>query len=207
DPKVGNHFKRMVRDRVRYSDKIFCPGGKIVKALLDEANGSHGGYSSMHIRRGDFQWANMRITAEEWYEHVKDKLLPGELVYIATDEMNRTFFEPLKKHYKLRFLSDYHDLIGMDNLDPNYMGMIDQVVSSRGRIFIGTYFSSFSAFIGRMRAYSGISSKKMYYGSSKQYELETHKWVYPHSSYSAREFPLGWAGIDSDHEPTEEDFY
>mmetsp|Transcript_26212 Transcript_26212/g.53833 ORF Transcript_26212/g.53833 Transcript_26212/m.53833 type:complete len:119 (-) Transcript_26212:2385-2741(-) len=63
----------------------------------------------------------MRISAEEWYEHVKDKLRPGELVYIATDETNRTFFEPLKKHFKLRFLSDYHDLIGMDNLDPNYM--------------------------------------------------------------------------------------
>jgi len=121
DPKVGNHFKRMVRDRVRYSDKIFCPGGKIVKALLGEANGADGGYSSIHIRRGDFQWANMRISAEEWYEHVKDKLRPGELVYIATDETNRTFFEPLKKHFKLRFLSDYHDLIGMDNLDPNYM--------------------------------------------------------------------------------------
>jgi len=55
DPKVGNHFKRMVRDRVRYSDKIFCPGGKIVKALLGEANGADGGYSSIHIRRGDFQ--------------------------------------------------------------------------------------------------------------------------------------------------------
>ena len=36
---------------------------------------------------------------------------------------------------------------------------------------------------------------------------ETHNWVLPHSSYSAREFPIGWVAIDGDIEPSESDFF
>lgn len=71
NPMVGNYYKRMVRDRVRYANEIFCAGGKIIKSLLEEAgkndnNGGSarygaggdlspfGGYSSMHIRRGKY---------------------------------------------------------------------------------------------------------------------------------------------------------
>jgi len=226
NPKVGNYYKRLVRDRVRYTDEIFCAAGKIVKSLLVESSSLDGdakgamipsedgdvggdanvGYFAMHIRRGDFQWPKMRISAEEWFENTRSWLVPGQLLYIATDEMNRTWFEPLTKHYQARFLDDYNELVGLSDLDPNYVGMIDQVVASRSKVFVGTYFSSFSAFIGRMRAYHGLSGKKMYY-SHPDYWNETHSWVYPHSSYSAREFPLGWVGIDEDDEPSEKDFY
>ena len=55
--------------------------------------------------------------------------------------------EPLMKHYKVRFLDDYRKLAGLDDLDPNFVGMIDQVVASKARDFVGTYFSSFSALV------------------------------------------------------------
>jgi len=214
-PKIGNYYKRLVRDRVRYSDEIFCAAGKIVKSLIEESMGRYfngagaeAGYFSMHIRRGDFQWPKMRISAQEWHENTRHWLEPDDqhLLYIATDETNRTFFEPLMKHYKVRFLSDYSELANLSNLDPNYVGMIDQVVASRARDFVGTYFSSFSAYIGRMRGHHALSGKRMFY-SHPDYWDETHSWVYPHSSYSAREFPLGWVGIDEDDEPSERDFY
>lgn len=48
NPKIGNYYKRLVRDRVRYADPIHCAAGKVVKSLLEE----FGSYSSMHIRRG-----------------------------------------------------------------------------------------------------------------------------------------------------------
>lgn len=44
--KIGNYYKRLVRDRVRYSDPIHCAAGKVVKSLLEE----FGSFSSMHIR-------------------------------------------------------------------------------------------------------------------------------------------------------------
>lgn len=63
NPRVGNYYKRLVRDRVRYTDEIFCAAGKIVKSLIDEsslgikqsdgdAGGIGTGYIAMHIRRG-----------------------------------------------------------------------------------------------------------------------------------------------------------
>mmetsp|Transcript_50983 Transcript_50983/g.58943 ORF Transcript_50983/g.58943 Transcript_50983/m.58943 type:complete len:593 (-) Transcript_50983:75-1853(-) len=211
NPEIGNWAKRLVRDRVRYSDEIQCAAGKIVRSLIEESigrkkngGGAEAGYFSMHIRRGDFQWPKMRISAEEWHENTRKWLEPDDqhLLYIATDETDRTFFEPLMKHYKVRFLSDYEELAGLSNLDPNFVGMIDQVVASKARDFVGTYFSSFSAYIGRMRGYHNISGKRMFYSHPK-YFYETHSWVDPHSSYSAREFPTGWAGIDGVLEPNE----
>ncbi|KAL3775210.1 hypothetical protein HJC23_010698 [Cyclotella cryptica] len=201
-PKIGNYYKRLVRDRVRYSDAIFCAAGKVVKALLDE----FGSYSSMHCRRGDFQWPRMRISAEEWLANTRHIFHEGEVLYISTDETDRTFFEPLARRYHLKFLSDYKELAGLDRLDPNFAGMIDQVIASRGREFVGTYFSSFSAFIGRMRGYHGMSGRTMHYGHIKHMN-ETHSWVNPHSSYSAREFPTGWVAIDGETEPTEKNFF
>jgi hypothetical protein len=202
NPVIGNHYKRLVRDRVRYPDAIFCAAGKVVKALNDE----FGSYSSMHIRRGDFQWPKMRISAEEWLENTQHIFEDGEVIYISTDETDMSFFEPLKSRYQIKFLSDFKELAGLDQLDRNFVGMIDVVVASRGREFVGTYFSSFSAFIGRLRGYHGMSGMKMHYGHLKHMN-ETHKWVFPHASYSAREFPLGWVAIDGDTEPTEKDFF
>ena len=61
NPKIGNYYKRLVRDRVRYSDEIQCAAGKIVRSLIEESMGRYfngagaeAGYFSMHIRRGKF---------------------------------------------------------------------------------------------------------------------------------------------------------
>eukprot|EP00956_Cyclotella_meneghiniana_P016700 scaffold26575_cov72-Cyclotella_meneghiniana.AAC.7 len=128
NPVIGNYFKRLVRDRVRYSDAIQCAAGKVVKSLLED----FGSYSSMHIRRGDFQWPKMRISAEEWLKNTQHIFLENEVVYICTDETNMTFFEPLRSRYRLKFLSDYKELAKLDSLDPNFVGMIDVVIASRG---------------------------------------------------------------------------
>jgi hypothetical protein len=129
------------------------------------------------VMLGDFQWPKMRLSAEDWHENTRSWLEPdaGRLLYIATDETNRTFFRPLMEHYNVRFLDDYSSLAGLADVDPNFVGMIDQVVASRGRVFVGTYFSSFSAYIGRMRGYHGLSGKRMFYSHPK-YWNETHSW-------------------------------
>ena len=104
NPKIGNYYKRLVRDRTRYSDEIQCAAGKIVKSLIEESMGRHfngagaeAGYFSMHIRRGDFQWPKMRISAEEWHQNTKGWLEPDDqhLLYIATDESDRSWFGKL----------------------------------------------------------------------------------------------------------------
>mmetsp|Transcript_15036 Transcript_15036/g.33517 ORF Transcript_15036/g.33517 Transcript_15036/m.33517 type:complete len:588 (-) Transcript_15036:533-2296(-) len=206
DPVVDNFYKRFVRDYLHYKDSIFCAAGKIVNALQKESielgfntvdNEGAGGYSSLHVRRGDLQYKHVKISAEEWYENTKDIWMEDELLYIATDEGKKEFFDPIKKHHKLRFLDDYMDIAGLKEIDPNYMGMVDTIVASRGRMFAGTYLSTFTGFITRMRGYYGFLATASWYGMKNE-KTKLHKWAFPHSSYFAREFPIGWAGIDGD---------
>ena len=155
DVAKDNHYKRFVRDYLRYHDEIYCAAGKIVQSLqkegkelgfdVDEEEG--GGYSSLHVRRGDLQYKKVKITAEEWRDNLKDTWKKDEILYIATDERNKTFFDPLKEGHEIRFLDDYWDMAGLSNLDSSYMSMIDTIVASRGRSFGGTFFSTFTGYM------------------------------------------------------------
>lgn len=152
DTRVNNYYKRFVRDFMHYGDAIFCAAGKVIRALEDETSRLSGiakelSFSSMHVRRGDFQYKKVKITAQDWYDNTKDLFRESEIIYIATDEKSRDFFEPLAKHYTLRFLSDFSDVAGLNELDPSFMGMIDTIVASRGRLFVGTWFSTFTGYI------------------------------------------------------------
>ncbi len=90
----------------------------------------------------DFQYKETRISAEEIYENTKDILVPNSTIFIATDEKGSSFFDPLRKHYKLLFLNDFKELI--EDVNSNYMGMLDQRIASRGRTFVGAYLSTFT---------------------------------------------------------------
>ena len=152
DIKIDHYYKRFVRDFLHYTDTIWCAAGKVIQLLEDESmklSGSNAAsYSSFHIRRGDFQYKKVKITAEDWYDNTKDLFQnKDEIIYVATDERNQTFFDPLAKHYTLRFLSNYSDAASLGDYDPNIMGMIDTIVASRGRLFVGTWFSTFTGYI------------------------------------------------------------
>ena len=112
------NVKRFVRDRVRYPDIVYCVAGRIVSALQalalrEEAviRGRSGGerdfhYISFHIRRGDFQHKHTQLPAQQILDLTRH-LLPSNnaganntIVYISTDEGNRSFFEPFHKTFR-----------------------------------------------------------------------------------------------------------
>lgn len=208
DPAIDHYYKRFVRDFLHYHDSIYCAAGKIVKALqvegrwrnrMPDDNGA-GGFSALHVRRGDLQYKRVKIPAEEWYENTKEVWQPGEILYIATDERNKTFFEPLAKHHDLRFLDDYWEYAGLGELDGNYMGMIDTIVASRGRAFAGTFFSTFSGFINRMRGYHGLNMKDSWYSFLDKKTI-MHEWPLVDEPKYSFEWPDGWVAIDTDTWP------
>mmetsp|Transcript_3422 Transcript_3422/g.7374 ORF Transcript_3422/g.7374 Transcript_3422/m.7374 type:complete len:1165 (-) Transcript_3422:1622-5116(-) len=213
DPLLDNHFKRFVRDFLHYNHEIYCAAGKIVKALqaeaktrgfdVDEEGG--GGYSAMHIRRGDFQYKVVKISAEEWYENTKEIWKPNEVIFIATDERDKSFFDPIAKHHDIRFLDDYWDLAGLGDIDSNYFGMIDTIVSSRARSFAGTWFSTFTGYINRMRGYHGMTMMDSWY-SFLDKKTKSHGWEIVDKSTYAYEWPDGWIGIDADVRPVKTEF-
>lgn len=167
-----------------------CAAGKIVHSLPAE-------FSTLHIRRGDLQFKEVKISAEEWYNNTKEIWKQNETLYIATDERNKTWFDPIAKHHPLRFLDDYWDIAKLGDLDSMFLGMVDTIVASRGRAFAGTWFSTFSGYIIRMRGYHGFPSQTAWYSYLPRKTI-MHKFEFPHGNYHAREFQSGWVGIDGD---------
>eukprot|EP00956_Cyclotella_meneghiniana_P004207 scaffold5177_cov73-Cyclotella_meneghiniana.AAC.2 len=206
DPILENFYKRFIRDFLRYHNDAMCAAGKIILALqyegyaLDPNSGASmdldselvGGYSSLHIRRGDLQFTEVRIEAVDWK--------PYEPLYIATDERVKSWFNDLKNRHSgpLRYLSSYKYLVGLDDLDITVYGLVDTLVASRGSMFAGTWFSSFSGYIVRLRGYFGMSKFQTYY-SWLQRKYFMHKWMNTwEASLFAREYPTGWTSIDGD---------
>jgi len=214
DPAIGNYYKRLIRDLLHFRPEINCAAGKIIKALQDEgraaglsidANGA-GGYSALHIRRGDFQYKKMKLSGDEWLMNTRDVLKKNEILYIATDEADKDFFDPFRRAgFKLHFLSDYIESAALEGMDPNIMGMVETVVCSQGRTFIGTFRSTFSGYINRLRGYRGLPAKTSFYGSA-EYKLKHHDWANVNRDTYAREWPDGWIGIDADVEPSHDVF-
>jgi hypothetical protein len=85
------------------------------------------------------------------YELSKNELSEGATLYVATDETDKSFFEPFKQKYDVVFLNDFMHVI--PDLNTNYYGMIDQLVSYKSRVFYGTWWSTLSGYVNRMRGY------------------------------------------------------
>ena len=118
-------LKRFVRDHLRYKDEIQCAAARVVQRMrtLARQHNNGGGsssfgdettkgvsdeFDSFHIRRGDFQYKLTRLSAEEILANSQDVLQANGTIFIATDERNRTFFDPFREAgYKVYFLSDF----------------------------------------------------------------------------------------------------
>ena len=198
--------KRFVRDHIRYSDEIQCPAARVVKAMRQKAidHGNVDGiFDTMHIRRGDFQYKDTRIEADAIYDNMKELIPEGTTVFIATDERNKDFFKIFHEHFHVFFLDDFkHELVGVNT---NFYGMIDQRVASRGRSFIGCYYSTFTGYINRMRGYHSQKVKaegwergvinSWYYIPIEYKEAVRDYWPLSPPLW-AREFPSAWRDLD-----------
>jgi GDP-fucose protein O-fucosyltransferase len=139
-------LKRFIRDHVRYTDDIQCAAARVVAAVRDRSRTRgypDGVFDSAHVRRGDFltMWYNVSTTSAENILKMFRKNIPlNATVYIATDERNKTYFDPLRDVYDVVFMDDFLDLL--QGINTNFYGMIDQLVATRGRTFYGCWFST-----------------------------------------------------------------
>lgn len=200
-------MKRFIRDHVRYVDEIQCAAARVVRAIRRRVKdrGLDDDFDTIHIRRGDFQYTVTRVEAEEINEMLSKKLKDKATLYIGTDERNKTFFDPIKQQYDVLFLDDFMD--ELEGINSNYYGMIDQLIASRGRIFYGCWFSTFTGYINRLRGYHADDHQtpgyeqgivpSYYYALKDRFDHMTE--FYPiKKSFYAREFPTAWRLIDTD---------
>ena len=206
DWKQDLWMKRFIRDHMRYSDSIQCAAASVVSAIRDlarSASNPHGDFDTFHIRRGDFA-SDVKYDAWRILNMSQPEIKMGSTVYIATDETNRAFFEPLAMQYKLLFLDDFEHLL--DGFNTNMYGMVDQLIAARGRVFFGCWGSTFSGYILRLRGYFANKAKAPGYehgvvASSYYYAKHEHKYhmqeYWPvKKQFYAREFPTSWRLID-----------
>eukprot|EP00956_Cyclotella_meneghiniana_P004352 scaffold5312_cov71-Cyclotella_meneghiniana.AAC.6 len=207
--------KRFVRDHLRYSDEIQCSAARVIAAIRERARKKDpegnpaGEYDSMHIRRGDFQYKETQISAEQIINNVQKELSSDEggkgVVFVATDHQGQPFFKPLIDKYDIVFLKDFKK--ELEGVNTNYFGMIDQLVASRGRVFFGCYQSTFSGFIIRMRAYhamrdespgweDGIIQNTFFYTGEKHKNIY-QKYIPLAPPYFSKEYSTAWRGINS----------
>ena len=205
DWKADLWMKRFVRDHVRYIDEIQCAAARIVQAVRERSreHNNKGIFDAFHIRRGDFQYKVTRVDAQEIYDISKDIIPKGSTVYIGTDERNKTFFDPMKKHYDVVFLDDFMNVL--EGINPSYYGMLDQLVTSRSRYFFGCWFSTFTSYINRLRGYHSDNEKlpgyengviESYYYALAEHKLKMREFWPVKKAFHAREFPRSWMNID-----------
>lgn len=202
---------RLVRDQLRYRDEIQCAAAKIVQALRQEkTTGKEGDFYTMHVRRGDFKkvYPIAAVDPDDMYSmNTRLFFSEGRTVYIATDERDLSIFDPLRKHYKLKFLKDFEPLL--KHVDSAYYGMVDQLVAAAGSRFFGTFYSTFSGYIHRLRGfYSQRDHARGWQdGTLDSYYLaKTTQSPFRHTmqkvyspvrpGYWEQEFPVAWRDID-----------
>jgi hypothetical protein len=103
-------------------------------------------------------------------------------------------------------LDHFEDQI--ESISKNYYGMLDQLVASRGEIFWGAFYSTFTGYINRIRGYHAQKDSlnksgeiNSFYYVPKQIahfreRMRTYHSLEP--SFWQQEWPVAWRDIDFD---------
>jgi len=236
DPKLQSFYKRFVRDFMRYKDVIQCAGAELVRAVREDARVLNSGSASvggkgnssttagdfyaLHVRRGDFQFKQVKISATEIIKNLGgNSIIPrGAVVYISTDDpkgrcenclYNRkpcpkgaaargivgciedpswTAFREIAG-WKIRFLGDYIGRGVLKGVNPNYYGMIESIVCSRAKVFAGTWWSTFTGYIHRLRGYHGLGEDTFYHSPGRRDAARSETSI---GHGFSREWRYGW---------------
>ena len=86
-------------------------------------------------------------------------------------------------------MRDYLKQGHLKDTNPNTHGMIESIVCSRAKVFAGTYFSTFTGYIHRIRGYHGLGEQTYYHSKNYVFYLQKQKSV---GHGFSREWRAGW---------------
>ncbi|KAL1520402.1 hypothetical protein AB1Y20_021988 [Prymnesium parvum] len=161
--RVGADVRQVLRDGVRYVDAVWQVATRVVAYL-----GAFG-YSALHVRRNDLQYKHVFVAANQTLSNVAPLLREGEVLYLATDESDPTFFDVWRRRHPQIYR--WADLFGEATggllrgvaVDRKLIGCIEQAICAMGRRFIGTQHSTFSGYITRLRGFIGAPDTLIYH--------------------------------------------
>lgn len=144
----GSNHHRKLLNMFAFQDEIQCAAARVVQAIRKRVKqrGFDNDFDTLHVRRGgkkqlesfvlafgsnrealpralwfsDFQYTVTRVEAPDIYEMTSRNIPDNTTVYIATDERDKSFFNPLKEHYDVVFLDDF--MGSLEGINSNYYG-------------------------------------------------------------------------------------
>lgn len=142
--------QKAVIDWIRPAPKVLYNTARIIHAIKRPFN-------AIHVRRTDHK-TGQGLTIQHWLSRLAKAHARrySKTLYIATDETNLTWFSPLKETgYKLLFAHDLEIFRKILKNNPitgeDMIGFHEQVICSCAKVFIGSYYSTFSWVIERSR--------------------------------------------------------
>jgi hypothetical protein len=96
--------------------------------------------------------------------------------------------------WEVRMLRDFTKKGALKGVNPNWFGMVESIVCSRAKAFAGTYFSTFTGYIHRLRGYHGLGEATYYHHKRFLFHPQMTKSV---GHGFSREWRSGW--VDDDH--------
>lgn len=181
-----NDFKQYVCKHIHYKENIFSQAYNIIEYL----NNTYSQYYSMHLRRNDFAYKDLFISANEILNNIKNFVPQGSCLYISTDIQDKNELGELNSYYKVIILGDVQNLLDK-YINTDLYGMIEQIVCTRSMMFIGTKHSTFSTYIYRLRGYMKDIQDKSYIINTSNEIIENNSipscWEGNHNIWS-REF-------------------
>ncbi|CAF1080180.1 unnamed protein product [Adineta ricciae] len=165
DPQLDRYMKRLVRDHLHIRDDIYDTANVILEAMPKK-------FYAIHFRRGDFQYQDQRhLTGQTILNNLKPFFPVGSTIYLATDETDKAIlqkdFLQYFGDYKIITYGDFEHLVSK-YIQPHWVGIIEQIICSRGESFVGTKLSTYSGYITRIRGYSpDIVDKAIYFTDTK----------------------------------------
>lgn len=180
-----NELCRYVAKHIHYKSQFFEDAKPSID-ILGDLN-----YYAIHIRRGDFNmgWlANeVAIPAEKILYNIQDALPIGCKLYIATDEPDKSFFNPFREKYEIYFYDD----VKVKDIPRDFIGIIEQIICARATGFISSFVSTYSSYITRLRGYMPDVENKEFITFSQKYD-PTHKDDEKYNGIFVREYSTGW---------------
>ncbi len=187
----------LIIDNLKYSSKIKQIAQNIIHLLKD--------YDAIHVRRGDnFVFSDLwGSTIEERkkstdlnfnIDKIKKIIKPGRKIYIATDEIDISFFDGLKKYYNIYFRQNFEDMLKKE-IPENcyniyYLLCIEEEIMSKAFRFIGTTSSSINLTVDWMRSEVNGIDKRIYHITPSIYknyikniEFENKRYLMKSPSY------------------------
>ena len=91
--------------------------------------------------------------------------------------------------WKIRFLRNFTDRGMLKKVNHNLYGIIESIICSRALIFAGTYKSTYTGYIHRLRGYHGLGEETYYHSPDRLFELQKNESV---GAGWPREWRAGW---------------